>query len=451
MNKTTTSVNQTSWPFWAVVAGLLVWMLTGCAHHHAQARYQGGAYVEPPPAVYAAPPAVYAAPAAVEVEASGGSVEVAIRTEADFYQPLTPYGRWEVVGGDGRCWIPSRVDPDWRPYCNGNWQSTEAGWYWASDEPWGWATYHYGRWDLDSRFGWYWVPQTQWAPAWVSWHEGGGYIGWAPLRPSARFGRSGAIEVDARVMSPRAFVFVEERNFMSPVRPKTVVVNNTTIINKTVNITKVHVVNKTVVNEGPRTTVIEQASGRKVQAVPVRELRHQAEATVAKQRPVPAVTERKTQTPVRTATEPRDVKPTPAREPRAVERPVATTPVAPPVVTREVVRPVEQPKRAATLDEAKPGPLEKPRPLETEKSRVVPPANDVKPAAERRAEAQAQKEEKTLEKRAVQQEKLADKPAPEPRAKREPVDKEPARTKAPKEDQNKKGEDDKAPAEKPAP
>ena len=99
-------------------------------------------------------------------------VGVAIHTESDFYEPLTPHGEWVVVGSYGRCWRPSRVEADWRPYCNGSWQRTDAGWYWASDEPWGWATYHYGRWDFDAEFGWYWVPQTQWAPAWVSWHEG---------------------------------------------------------------------------------------------------------------------------------------------------------------------------------------------------------------------------------------------------------------------------------------
>jgi hypothetical protein len=79
------------------------------------------------------------------------------------------------------------------PYSEGYWQRTEAGWYWVSAEPWAWATYHYGRWDLSADFGWYWVPQIQWAPAWVSWHSGGGYIGWAPLYPS-----------NVRVISPRA-------------------------------------------------------------------------------------------------------------------------------------------------------------------------------------------------------------------------------------------------------
>ena len=47
---------------------------------------------------------------------------------------------------------------------------------------WGVVTYHYGRWYEDPREGWVWVPGSTWAPAWVSWREGGGYCGWA-LRP----------------------------------------------------------------------------------------------------------------------------------------------------------------------------------------------------------------------------------------------------------------------------
>src|SRR6185295_5911054 len=94
------------------------------------------AYVEQPPPreVYVAPPPPpqVSAPAVAVVE---------IRAETDFYEPLTPYGRWEVVGPYGRCWIPARVERDWRPYCNGYWVRNDAGWYWSSTEPWAWATY----------------------------------------------------------------------------------------------------------------------------------------------------------------------------------------------------------------------------------------------------------------------------------------------------------------------
>src|SRR2546429_2750366 len=117
----------------------------------------------------------------------------------------------------GRCWRPGRVDAGWRPYCDGHWQRTDAGCYWASDEPWGWATYHYGRWDRSVEFGWIWVPHTQWAPAWVSWRQGAGYVGWAPLPPSARIGTRGIIEARETAVAPHAFVFVRQQRRLGTV------------------------------------------------------------------------------------------------------------------------------------------------------------------------------------------------------------------------------------------
>jgi hypothetical protein len=72
------------------------------------------------------------------------------------------------------------VDESWSPYRSGSWAWTEAGWYWVSDEPWAWATYHFGRWRLDSRLGWIWLPGDEWAPSWVVWRRGPGVVGWAP-------------------------------------------------------------------------------------------------------------------------------------------------------------------------------------------------------------------------------------------------------------------------------
>ncbi len=244
---------------------------------------------------------VHAQPPAPRVQATV-VVGLEIHAESDFYEPLAAHGEWVVVGTYGRCWRPARMEASWRPYCNGHWQHTEAGWYWASEEPWGWATYHYGRWNWDPEFGWYWVPMIQWAPAWVSWHEGGGYVGWAPMHPSARVSSRGSVAVNVTVIAPRAYVFVESRHFLQPVRPSTVVVHNTTIINKTVNITNVRVVNKIVINEGPRTTVIEQASGRKVQPVALRELREKEEAPViARRRSAPGNSDRQAPGPGRAA------------------------------------------------------------------------------------------------------------------------------------------------------
>ncbi|CAN0443801.1 unnamed protein product, partial [Phaeothamnion confervicola] len=63
----------------------------------------------------------------------------------------------------------------------------EHGWYWESEEEFGWVVYHYGRWLLDQRYGWLWVPGREWGPAWVAWREGEEAIGWAPLPPEAEF------------------------------------------------------------------------------------------------------------------------------------------------------------------------------------------------------------------------------------------------------------------------
>jgi hypothetical protein len=199
------------------------------------------------------------------------SFEISAVTE--FYEPLAGYGTWVEVGSYGRCWRPARVAVDWRPYCYGHWVWTDCGWYWVSDEPWAWACYHYGRWAYDSYYGWVWVPDTEWGPAWVSWREGGGYVGWAPLPP-------GGFVSYARV-SPSLFVFVEIGHFHRPVRPSTVIINNTTIINQTVNITKIQRVEKTisgvgrkrvVVNEGPRFDSIQKATYQKVRTAPIREV-----------------------------------------------------------------------------------------------------------------------------------------------------------------------------------
>jgi hypothetical protein len=301
--------------------------LTGCT-----------TYVEHRPVrtVYV-PPRVEPVPVVVMPEESP---VVVIQTENDFYEPLIPHGEWVMVGSYGRCWRPTRVEAGWRPYADGHWQRTDAGWYWASDEPWGWATYHYGRWDWSVEFGWIWVPHTQWAPAWVSWRQGAGYVGWAPLPPSASIGARGIVEVHETALAPRAFVFVSEQRLLEPVRPATVIVNNTTIINQTVNITKIQVVNKTVINEGPRPEVIERKSGRKVEAVPVRELRRKEENEMAtRRRNIPPGNAATVQTPARTEVAP--VRTIPGRERSQVANP-ADAGTAQQPSRNELRKPVEQ-------------------------------------------------------------------------------------------------------------
>jgi hypothetical protein len=101
-----------------------------------------------------------------------------------FYNELSPYGKWISHPTYGYVWLPME-DPDtFFPYgTNGHWVSTEYGWTWVSDYKWGWAPFHYGRWDYDRVYGWFWVPDIVWGPAWVVWSTSGDYYGWAPMRP----------------------------------------------------------------------------------------------------------------------------------------------------------------------------------------------------------------------------------------------------------------------------
>ncbi len=99
-----------------------------------------------------------------------------------FFGPLEPHGRW-VNSRFGRSFRPD-APRDWRPYVNGRWGDNRL---WISDDPWGWATDHYGRWGFDERIGWVWVPDTEWAPSWVAWREAGDVTGWAPIPPGIRY------------------------------------------------------------------------------------------------------------------------------------------------------------------------------------------------------------------------------------------------------------------------
>ncbi len=107
-----------------------------------------------------------------------------------FYDNLSPYGQWVEDPQYGNVWVPNEGG-DFRPYgSRGHWVMTDYGNTWVSDDPWGWACYHYGRWTYDNYYGWVWVPGYEWAPAWVTWRYGGGYSGWAPLGPGISVGIS---------------------------------------------------------------------------------------------------------------------------------------------------------------------------------------------------------------------------------------------------------------------
>jgi hypothetical protein len=142
----------------------------------------------------------------------GGPTPAAAQVSEDFVYALEPYGRWIRHRRFGEVWVPADLPRDWRPYEYGHWVYTdEWGWFWVSDpeeEDWGWIAFHYGRWAFERGLGWFWVPGDEWAPAWVDWRYGDGYVGWAPLPPDPYIA---VYEAD-----PLFWVFVAVRHLTQP-------------------------------------------------------------------------------------------------------------------------------------------------------------------------------------------------------------------------------------------
>jgi hypothetical protein len=114
------------------------------------------------------------------------------------YSDLDDYGTWKQEPEVGDVWVPNNTPPDWAPYSNGNWAYVAPwGWTWVGAEPWGFAPYHYGRWNNFGSY-WGWCPGPIYAPpfygpAFVGFLGGGfgfgvgfgfgwgGGYGWFPL------------------------------------------------------------------------------------------------------------------------------------------------------------------------------------------------------------------------------------------------------------------------------
>lgn len=113
------------------------------------------------------------------------SLSAASEDVAMFQEALAPYGQWLQVGQYGLVWRPNQVDRAWRPYTNGRWVLTQDGYVFETDEPWGWATYHYGNWQNVPDYGWVWIPGRTWYPHTVTWRSNDEHVGWAPVPPPA--------------------------------------------------------------------------------------------------------------------------------------------------------------------------------------------------------------------------------------------------------------------------
>src|SRR6202162_4614144 len=189
-----------------------------------------------------------------------------------FYTGLSPdEGNWVDAGDYGYCFRP-RVSGDWRPYRDGHWVWTDHGWYWDSNERFGWATYHYGRWARFGGTGWCWVPGGQWAPAWVSWREGGDQVGWAPLPPEA--------DVSAQVpisswsdsyydIGPAAYAFISYSHWHEPSYARYIEPpgRNVQIINETRNVTNIVTTNNVINNFGPPVQTVATKTNQNIQQV----------------------------------------------------------------------------------------------------------------------------------------------------------------------------------------
>jgi hypothetical protein len=187
-----------------------------------------------------------------------------------FYESLSPYGEWFQDPSYGWCWTPYDVSADWRPYSDGHWEYTDYGWSWASNETWGWATYHYGRWFFDDSYGWSWVPGTEWAPAWVAWRYGDDYVGWAPLPPDAGWdGPSGLRFTGYDAIPPARWCFVPRRHvFDTGLQLQvTLIARNVTLFGRSRDATRYEVRDGRPANLGLDIGEIERSIGRSVPRV----------------------------------------------------------------------------------------------------------------------------------------------------------------------------------------
>ena len=194
------------------------------------------------------------------------------QTTAFFFDALDRFGDWVQIDRYGYAFRPREAkNPNWRPYTDGSWVYTVYGWTWRSNEAFGWATYHYGRWARVPRLGWVWIPGSEWGPAWVSWRRSSDYIGWAPLPPDAwsKSGFNGSVDQYFGI-GPGLYTFLRVSDFGEATYVGRCVEEeqNVTIINNTTNITNVvykTVQNKvTIVNEGPDITIVNKGSRKPV-------------------------------------------------------------------------------------------------------------------------------------------------------------------------------------------
>jgi hypothetical protein len=191
------------------------------------------------------------ATAAQTNETSGASYDL-------FYDRLQSDGQWFNDATYGSVWQPkiASTDQQWRPYTDGRWVYTDRGWTWISNENFGWAAYHYGRWARLSERGWVWVPGSTWAPAWVSWRQSDDYVGWAPLPPETESEQDLKIQGWADTyynIGPGSYVFLKTTDLANPSYHGLIVSSqdDLEIISRTKNVTNIYYGKTGVIDNGP--------------------------------------------------------------------------------------------------------------------------------------------------------------------------------------------------------
>ncbi len=194
-----------------------------------------------------------------------------------FYDSLAPYGDWYLDAEFGWVWAPRGMAYGWRPYTEGYWLYTDYGWTWVSSWNWGWAPFHYGRWHFHPRRGWVWLPGRDWAPAWVAWRSGNGWVGWAPLPPRVRFRAGvgldfGNAQLDAMI-DVHWWSFVDQgrltdRRLRAHIMPEP---RNVTLVRATRDITRYEVNKERIIVRGVDVDNLSRASGHAVPRYVLRE------------------------------------------------------------------------------------------------------------------------------------------------------------------------------------
>jgi hypothetical protein len=188
-----------------------------------------------------------------------------------FYSSLSNYGEW-IESDYGSAWRPMNVMHGWRPYLNGRWVWTDYGWYWVSNEPFGWATFHYGRWNYDDYYGWIWIPDYDWGPAWVEWCYNDDYIGWAPLSSYATFNVSFGISFSNHWVTPfHYWNFIPNRYFTTTrivdyIQP---VDRNRRIYGESRRVDHIRFEDNRVVNRGVDVNIVERRTNSRINRVDI--------------------------------------------------------------------------------------------------------------------------------------------------------------------------------------